>query len=133
MAKGRVFLFHWNKAEAEEYAEALRKEGWAVDLEWEDGARGGAAVKQNPPDAVVFYLARLPSHSRATAEYLTRTKSTRQIPLIFVGGEGEALEKTRQKIPSGIYVQAEGLTRALGKISEGVRDRGDEPSSEGGP
>jgi len=44
MNKGRVFLFHWNKAEAEGYANGLRKAGWAVDLEWEDGARGGAEV-----------------------------------------------------------------------------------------
>jgi hypothetical protein len=105
MTKGRLFLFHWNKAEAEEYASALRKEGWQVDLEWEDGARGGAAVKLIPPAAVIFYLSRLPSHSRATAEYLAETRSTRQIPLIFVDGEGEALEKTKQKIPSGTFVQ----------------------------
>ncbi len=117
MTKGRLFLFHWNKSEAEEYANTLRKEGWEVDLEWEDGARGSTAVKLNPPAAVVFYLIRLPSHSRATAEYLAQTKSTRQIPLIFVGGEGEALEKTKQKIPSGIYVQPDNLNQTLARIA----------------
>ena len=117
MNKGRVFLFHWNKAEAEGYADGLRKAGWAVDLEWEDGARGGAAVKANPPDAAVFYLTRLPSHGRATAEYLAKTKATRHILLIFVGGEGEALEKTKQGVPNGIYVQPGKLNQTMARLA----------------
>ncbi|HEU4342310.1 MAG TPA: DNA-3-methyladenine glycosylase I [Candidatus Binatia bacterium] len=89
-----------------------------MGFEYEDGARGGSAIKQNPPDAVVIYLTRLPSHGRATAEYLTQTKSTRSIPLIFVGGEGEALEKTRTKIPGGIFIQQDQLQETLGKYSK---------------
>jgi hypothetical protein len=113
MSKGRIFLFHWNQAEAEAYAKDLEKLGWDVDYEWEDGARGGAKVKADPPSAVIFYLTRLPSHSRATAEYFAQTKTTRSIPLIFVGGEGEALEKTQKKIPSGIYVSEDKLAATL--------------------
>src|SRR3990172_3883164 len=41
MSKGRIFLFRWNKPEAEGYAQELEKLGWEVDYEWEDGARGG--------------------------------------------------------------------------------------------
>ncbi|MEX2161056.1 MAG: hypothetical protein WD751_03995 [Anaerolineales bacterium] len=118
MSKGRLFLFHWNKPEAEEYAKQLRGQGWEVDFEWEDGARGGNAVKLNPPNAVVFYHTRLPSHSRATAEYLAEAKATRNIPLIFVGGEGEALEKTRKKIASGIFVSEDKLATALSKYAK---------------
>lgn len=118
MSKGRIFLFHWNKPEAEGYAGQLEKDGWEVEYEWEDGARGGNNVKQNSPDAVVFYHTRLPSHSRATAEYLAQTKSTRSIPLIFVGGEGEALEKTKKKIPSGIYISEEKLAATLAKFAK---------------
>lgn len=118
MSKGHIFLFHWNKPEAEAYAEDLRGQGWDVDLEWEDGARGGNAVKLNPRAAVVFYLSRLPSHSRATAEYLAETKSTRSIPLIFVGGEGEALEKTKTKIPNGIFVSEDKLQATLTKYAQ---------------
>ncbi len=118
MSKGRVFLFHWNKPEAQAYVDELEKQGWDVEYEWEDGARGGKEVKQNPPDVVVFFHTRLPSHSRATAEYFAQTKSTREIPLIFVGGEGEALEKTRKKIPSGIFVSEVELTAALTKFAK---------------
>jgi len=118
MNKGRVFLFHWNQNEAREYADKLEKAGWDVDFEWEDGASGGNKVKVNPPDVVVFYHTRLPSHSRATAEYLGQTKSTRSIPLIFVGGESEALQKTKEKIPNGIFIVEEQLATTLGKFAK---------------
>lgn len=118
MSKGRIFLFHWNRPEAKEYAEQLEKDGWEVDYEWEDGARGGNKVKVNPPDAVIFYHTRLPSHSRATAEYFAQTKSTRSIPLVFVGGEGEALEKTKKKIPGGIYISEDKLATTLSKYAK---------------
>jgi len=55
MSKDRIFLIHWNKAEVEAYAKTLRDWGWDVDFEYEDGARGGNAIKLNPPAAVVIY------------------------------------------------------------------------------
>ncbi len=118
MGKGRLFLIHWNKAEAEKYAKTLRGLGWVVDLETKDGARGGTAIKLDPPDAVVIYLTQLPSHGRATGETLAEAKSTRSIPLIFVGGEGEALEKTKAKIPSGKYVSEGQLEKTLAKYAK---------------
>lgn len=118
MPKGRLFLFHWNKPEAQTYVDELEKQDWKVDFEWEDGARGGKKVKENPPDVVIFYLTRLPSHSRATAEYFAQTKSTREIPLLFVGGEGEALEKTKKKIPNGIFISEAELPATLAKFAK---------------
>ena len=118
MKAGRIFLVHWNKEEAETFAADLRAQGWQVDLECEEGARGGGAIKQDPPDAVIIYLTRLPSHGRATAEYLVQTKSTRSIPIIFVGGESEALAKTKTKIPNGIFIQGDQLQKTLEKFSK---------------
>ncbi len=118
MSKGRIFLFHWNQPEAIAYADELEKEGWEVEFESEDGARGGKKVITNPPDVVVFYHTRLPSHSRATAEYLAQTKSTRSIPLLFVGGEGDALEKTKKEIPNGIFIRENQLATWLAKFSK---------------
>src|SRR3990172_2797546 len=80
--------------------------------------RGGTAIKLNPPTAVVVYLTRLPSHGRATAEYLAEAKSTRAIPLIFVGGEGEALEKTKKEIPKATYISEDKLEKALAKHAQ---------------
>lgn len=118
MSKGRLFLIHWDKAEAEVYADTLRGWGWDVDFEYEDGARGGTTIKLNPPNAVVIYLTRLPSHGRATAEYLGETKSTRSIPLVFVGGEGEALQKTKAKVPGGLFISEAQLEKTLAKYAK---------------
>jgi len=116
--KGRLFLIHWNQTEAEAHAQKLRDEGWQVELEFEDGARAGKAIKSAPPDAVVIYLTRLPSHGRQTAHYLTETKATRQVPIVFVGGQSEALQKTKAELPEAIYTSQEQLSRALSQFAK---------------
>lgn len=117
--KGRLFLIHWNQGEAEEHAQKLRATGWDVDIEYEDGARGGKTIDENPPDAVVIYLTRLPSHGRQTATHLREMRATRDLPIIFVGGKDQALEKTMQKVPDGIYISEEELNQALRELSAG--------------
>lgn len=117
MAKGRLFLIHWNAAEAEQLAAPLRKDGWDVDVESSDGARAGKVILADPPDAVVVYLTRLPSHGRETIHGLRSYKAGRDVPVLFVGGEGEPLEKTKKKVRDAQYVQEPGLRRALAKYA----------------
>ncbi len=118
MSKGSLFLIHWDQAEAESYASALRAAGWEVAYEAEDGAKAGKAIKANPPSAVVVYLDRKPSHGRAAAAYLAETKSTSTIPLIFVGGDAEAREKNKAKMPQAQYVSADELAAALAQYAK---------------
>lgn len=113
MSKGRLFLLHWNKEEAVAYASNLRQQGWEVDVESEDGGRAGKAIKLDPPTVVVTYLTHKPSHGLATTEYLAETKSTRNIPLIFVGGEGDGLAKAKAKMPNARYVSEDQLAKTL--------------------
>ena len=56
---------------------------------------------------------RLPSHSRHTAEYLKERKPTHHIPIVFVDGKEEAVEKTREKVPGGIYTTSAELPVVL--------------------
>ncbi|MBI2873336.1 MAG: hypothetical protein HYY00_09145 [Chloroflexi bacterium] len=111
--KGRVFLIHWKAAEADEYASALRSWGWAVDFEAEDGARAGKLIKATPPDVVVIYLTRLPSHGRVTASYLRSSKATRHLPIVFVEGTGEAVEKTSAQVPDAVFTTSAELEKVL--------------------
>ncbi|UYN89165.1 MAG: hypothetical protein KIT08_08690 [Anaerolineales bacterium] len=117
MSKGRIFLFLWDETEAEAAALRIRAWGWDVELEWQDGGRGSAAVKASLPDAVVLYLDRKPSHSRATAEHLAEAKATRNIPLLFVGGEDAAVEQTRAKLPEATYTSEADLQTALEELT----------------
>ena len=118
MSRGRVFIFDWNVADAAAHAALLRGWGWNVDTESEDGARGGSTVKLDPPAVVVFYLDHKPSHSRETADYLTQTKATRDIPLIFVNGEPESLEKIKAKIPTAKFITESELQKTLEKYAK---------------
>lgn len=113
MSGKHLFLVHWNQAEAEQYAEALRALGWRVDVEAEDGARAAKAIKADPPNVLVIYHTRLPSHGRATAAHLAEAKATWDIPVIFVGGEGQALEKTKAALAQAIFLAPEDLAETL--------------------
>ena len=117
MAIGRLFLIHWNADEVEQRAELLRTDGWDVETEASDGARGGKRIVADPPAAVVIDLTRLPSHGRETAHALRSYKATRTTPIVFVGGEGEPLEKTKAKVPDAIYTTAGRLKRVLAKYA----------------
>lgn len=108
-----LFLIHWNQAEAEGFAAELRAAGWRVETEAEDGARAYRRIRELAPAAVVVHLDRKPSHGRITAESLRRNKSTREIPLYFVGGDDEAREKTRAALPHGVFLSADELEGAL--------------------
>ncbi len=116
--KHRVFLFRWDQAAAEQTAADLRAQGWQVEVEWQDGERGSKAASANPPDAFVFFLDYKPSHSRVTAEYLARAKTTRGIPMMFVGGQGGQLETAKQKIPTGQFISEASLEKTLEALAK---------------
>lgn len=111
--KGKLFLIHWKPAEAEDLARPLRNAGWQVEIEAEDGARAGKRILADPPDVVVIYLTRLPSHGRETAHALRSYKAGREIPILFVDGEAEKVEKVRAKMPDARYLGSEDLPAAL--------------------
>jgi DNA-binding response OmpR family regulator len=112
----RIFLFHWNQAEAEGKANRLSHDGWDVEFEDSDGARGIKSIKADPPDAVVIDLNRLPSHGRETALALKSAKSTRDIPIVFVDGEAATIEKIKAMLPDAIFTKSNKLNAALAKV-----------------
>ena len=117
MSRGRLVLIHWHAEEAELLAAPLRKDGWDVAVEWEDGARAGKAILADPPAAVVVYLTRLPSHGRETMHGLRAYKAGRTIPILFVDGAPDTVEKTRAKVRDARFVAEEGLKKALARYA----------------
>ncbi len=109
----RLFLIHWNDDELNELAQPLRAAGWQVQTESEDGARAGKAILADPPDAVVIYLTRLPSHGRETASYLRTKLGPDQLPIIFVEGQTEKLEQVQAKVPDAIFADSRSLMKRL--------------------
>jgi DNA-binding response OmpR family regulator len=116
--KARIFLVHWDAAEAEAYAEQIRSWGWEVSgIEAEDGGRAYRLIRENRPDALVIYLTRRPGHGRETARALRGVKATRVLPIVFVGGTEDEVAKVRDKVLGAVYVAADGLEQTLGPFA----------------
>jgi len=115
---GRLFLFQWDPDAAEKRAAALRAAGWTVEVESSDGARGGRAVLNHPPDLILLDLAKKPSHSRATAEGIRGFKAGRQIPMLFIDGSPADIEKTRINVMRALFTPSELLLHRLSKLDE---------------
>jgi CheY-like chemotaxis protein len=72
-------------------------------------------IRASHPDAVVIDLTRMPSHGREVAQGVRSAKATRHIPLVFVGGEPDKIERTRQLLPDAVYTTWGRIKSALPK------------------
>ncbi len=98
----RVILLHWKQEEIRERAAHLK--GLQVDLYVPVQGEGMKGLKAfGIPDAFVISLERLPSHGRDIGWHLLQQKATRQVPLVYVGGEPEKVAKIRELLPQAIY------------------------------
>lgn len=109
-----IRLIHWNEQEAEERVERLTKLGYRVDFEPVDNAVL-KSMRTDPPEAVVIDLSRLPSHGRDVAAALRTGKSTNHIPLVFVDGAPEKVERVRAMLPDAVYTSWSRIRGALKK------------------
>jgi len=98
----RIRLIHWDAKEAKERIKGLRAAGYMVDYDalTPDLLRG---VRKHPPAAVVIDLGRLPTHGREVALSLREHKGTRGVPLVFVEGEADKVEKIRTLLPDAAF------------------------------
>lgn len=98
----RIRLIHWNPEETIERSERLHQLGYEVDA----GSYSPAALRlmrQDPPDAMVIDLSRLPSQGRDVALQIRQFKPLRLIPIIFLEGDPEKLERIRALLPDAHY------------------------------
>jgi len=114
-SKGKLFLFHWEKEGATARAVELAKDGWQVEMEFEEGSRGCKHLKAFGPDVVVFDIAQKAVHSRECGRALRNAKSYHETPFIFVDGTDEDIAKVKAKVPAAIFTTSSGLTNALAR------------------
>jgi CheY-like chemotaxis protein len=112
----RVRVIHWKPAEAEPILELLRTNGIAPEFDPDpNGSAIARSLRANLPDAIVIDLSRLPSQGRELAVWLRNRKSTRNIPIVFVGGEEEKIARVKAVIPDAAYTTGSNLPRAVKK------------------
>jgi hypothetical protein len=109
----RVRVIHWREAEAAAVIEACGRGGFEVDYTGGGAMAVCRAIRASIPDAVAIDLSRLPSHGREVAVWLRRTKATRHIPLVFVGGEPAKVASIRELLPDAGYCEIGKLAAAL--------------------
>ncbi|MBM3812327.1 MAG: hypothetical protein FJW20_11930 [Acidimicrobiia bacterium] len=98
-----VLLVHWKKEEAAPRLERLRKAGFSPRLFDSGTPESLRSLSANPPDAVVIDLTRLPSHGRTVGAAMRQRKALRNVPIVFVEGDPEKVEKVRQMLPDAVY------------------------------
>jgi CheY-like chemotaxis protein len=114
-----VLLVHWNAAEATGRESVLRDAGHDVDYEpFEPFPAALRRVKADAPDAFVIDLSRLPSHGRDVGLALREAKATRFVPIVFVGGQPEKIERTKQHLPDATYTTWPRIAGALRRALE---------------
>jgi CheY-like chemotaxis protein len=110
----RIVLIHWNEAEGAMRAGILKAAGFdCAALAPRGGAADLRALRENPPDAFVIDLSRLPSQGSAVAVDLRRGKTTRAVPIVFAGGAPEKLERIRKLLPDAAYADWDDVAAAV--------------------
>ena len=103
-----VRLIHWNQAEAENRAAELKAHGFEVEHDPVTPAKV-RAWRTNPPGILVIDLSRLPSQGRDLAIGIRHAKSTRRIPIVFVGGDPEKVSRIKELLPDAFFTDWLGI------------------------
>lgn len=116
----RIRLVHWDLAGVAARAGSLRAAGHTV--EYADDLRRSqtTGLGADPPDLVLIDLSRMPSHGRMVAVSLRQSGRTRRIPIAFVGGAAEKVERIRAELPDAGFVTWDELPGALGAVLAGA-------------
>lgn len=114
----RLVLFHWNIDEARERLALLRQAGYTVDLVNEGSPAQLRALGKEKFDAFVIDLSRLPSHGREVGVGLRAQKATRLVPLLFVGGETEKVNRVKQVLPDATFTTWEEIVPVLLQVCQ---------------
>jgi hypothetical protein len=108
-----VRLFHWKAKEAGPLIARLHAAGYDVVHHAETQSPSAREIKESGAAAVVIDLSRMPSHGKYVGAWVRGSKSTRHIPLVFVGGEAEKVAAIKTHLPDAVYSSVAGIAGAL--------------------
>ena len=99
----RIQLVHWKLAEARTRSRTLHEAGYQVTWKPPTDVEAVRRLLGRPPAAVVIDLSRLPAQGRDLGLALRLWKSTRHVPLVFVGGAPDTVAGIRERLPDATY------------------------------
>jgi len=98
----RVRFFHWNADEAKSGIRKLRDAGYSVSYKI-PGPGFLGEIRKRLPAAIVIDLSRLPSQGRDLAMAVRDSKSTRHLPIVFVAGDPDKVDRIKKQLPDAVY------------------------------
>jgi CheY-like chemotaxis protein len=102
MSVATVRLIHSRSEKAEAGARVLERSGHTVDSTPVDPS-SLRALRAHPPDVIVIDLARAPSRGRDLGLLLRKTAGTRDVPLVFAGGEADRVAHVESLLPDAVF------------------------------
>ncbi|MBI2395038.1 MAG: hypothetical protein HYV09_36040 [Deltaproteobacteria bacterium] len=118
--KGKIFLVDWDVDAATRNAEALRREGWHVEVETENGGRAYRHIRTSVPDAVVIDLRRRASHGREVGSALRELRATSTVPIVCIEDDADGREQTRARIGDVRFASLDALSMT---VADATRER----------
>ena len=107
-----VHIFQQDTAEAQERVREIRALGYKVT----HGPISPEVLKklrEEPPAAVVIDLSRAPSMGRDVGIYIRHYRATRNLPIVFFGGEPDKVAQIKEKLPDVVYTEWRAINSAL--------------------
>jgi hypothetical protein len=109
----KLKVIHWKPEEIKDEILKLNKSGYDVDSSLISDMKDIRMIRDNPPDALLIDLSRLPSQGRDIAIRLKTYKSFRHLPIVFIGGDPEKVTRIREKLTDAIYTTWGEIEKAL--------------------
>lgn len=110
-----VFYVHWHREELEQRIQPLQEVGFAIIPHCSQVEK--PVWGEVLPDAFVLSLDRLPSHSKAIADWVLQAKKRQHIPLIFEGGKAGKVAAFKEIYPKALFVPTGGVLQVLHTLS----------------
>ena len=111
----RVSLIHGSTEEGNERVSRLRKAGHRVELFTPEGGDSLQSLIARPPDAFVIDLGRQPAQGRDLAIWLRGRKASRQVPIVFVGGDPKKVAAVKKVLPDAVFTEWRRIRSAIRK------------------
>lgn len=108
-----VTVVHWEEGEARRLCSGLRPLGFKSESHPGDAGKLLGILKANPPGAIIIDLGRSPAQGRDLGVALRIFSKTRRVPLLFVGGKADKVEKVRQVLPDAVFTSWEEIEGPL--------------------
>jgi PleD family two-component response regulator len=109
----KITLLSWDIASVWKKYSALSEDGWEITVESDDNRQLCKKIEDNPPDFILIDLSSELSRSLKTAKIILSSKTTRDIPVIFVANENEYVIKAKARFPGIDFVNHDNLMSIL--------------------